>query len=91
MTPFAYIGHEPPTAAHTALAERQSVQLCYVGYVDPFTVTPGWLNAKDSFIGVVVTHPAAAARLAADFEIGVFNYQDDPVIPSSFHIYGVWE
>lgn len=71
---FAFISRHEPTPEQHALAKEQGIELIYVGDVDAFTVTPGWVWSHDHpFEGVIVVHPAASMRLCSDFLIGVFK------------------
>lgn len=95
---FAFISRHAPTPEQHALAEAKNIKLVHIGDLDAFSVTPFMVDTRGDFIGVVVVHPAAALRLASNFEVGVFENAeraepgDWPTFyAKALHIYRVWE
>jgi len=94
MKNFAFISRHTPTAEQFRLCEEAGVNLLPIGDYDAFSVIKSNVLKNGSFEGVVVVHPAAAMRLAADFIVGVFeNAQRQEeggkmtFFPKRFHMY----
>lgn len=70
---FAFVSRHEPTAEQHALAADRGIKLVVIGDRDAFSVTPDDIAEAGEFDGVVVVHPAAAMRLAGQYQIGVFE------------------
>lgn len=70
---FAFISRHEPTAEQRAMAADCDIELVSIGDRDAFSVTPADIEQAGDFDGVVVVHPAAAMRLAGQYQIGVFE------------------
>lgn len=73
MKQMAFISRHSPTTTQETLAMEQGFTLVHVGDMDAFNVKPEDVQTLGDFAAVAVVHPAAALRLAKQYQIGVFE------------------